>query len=114
MSGRGLRPVARAVDRLLRGLGIAADVARVDAIDAWPAVATATFGPDAASTRALRVDGTTLVVAVPTSAWASEVRMRESDLVARLAESAPRSGIAAIRTVPASGGVSAGGRSPPA
>lgn len=102
MSGRGLRPVARAVDRLLRGLGIAGDVARVDAIDAWPAVATSTLGPDAASTRALRVDGSTLVVAVPTSAWASEMRLREAELLARLAEAAPRSGIAAIRTVPTS------------
>lgn len=104
MSGRGLRPVARAVDRLLRGLGIAADVARVDAVDAWPAVVTAALGPDAAATRAIRVDGTTLVVSVPTSAWASELRLRQEDLLRRLTQAAPRSGISSIRTVPAHSG----------
>lgn len=110
MSGRGLRPVARVVDRLLRGLGISADVARIDATRAWPAVAAAALGADAAETRALRVDGTTLVIAVPTSAWASEIRLREGDLLAGLSRASPRSGITALRTVPAAGG-RAGGRS---
>lgn len=95
-----MKPVARAVDRLLRGLGIATDVARADAVDHWPAVATAIFGPDGPDTRAVAVDGTTLVVAVPTSAWASEIRLREAQIVERLAAAAPRSGIRAIRTIP--------------
>lgn len=103
MTGRKLRPVARAVDRLLQGLGIATDVARMDAIDAWAGVATSALGPDAAGTRALRVDGGTLVVAVPTSAWASEIRLREADLVERLARASPRSGITSIRCLPLSG-----------
>ncbi|MGH2377536.1 MAG: DUF721 domain-containing protein [Candidatus Limnocylindria bacterium] len=108
MSRRGLRPVARVVDQLLRGLGIATDVARIDAVRAWPAVAAKTLGTDAEATRALRVDGTTLVVAVPTSAWASEIRLREGDLLAGLAASSPRSGITAVRAVP--GASSGGGR----
>jgi predicted nucleic acid-binding Zn ribbon protein len=95
-----VKPVSRAVDRLLRGLGIATDVARVDAIHHWPAVATAVFGPDGSDTRAVGLDGTTLVVAVPTSAWASEIRLREAQIVERLAAAAPRSGIRAIRTIP--------------
>lgn len=100
MSGRGLRPIARIVDQLLRGLGIAGDVARVDATRAWPAVAAATLGSGADLTRALRVDGTTLVVAVPTSAWASEIRLREAQLLDGLAEASPKSGITALRPVP--------------
>jgi len=100
VSPRELRPVARAVDRLLRGLGIATEVARMDATRAWPSAAAAVLGPDAASTKALRVDGTTLVVGVPTPAWASEIRLREAELLERLAEASPRSGMTAVRTVP--------------
>ncbi len=96
-----MKPVGRAVDRLLRGLGIAQDVARATAVDAWPAVAVSAFGEDAASTRAVAIDGATLIVAVPTSAWAAEIRLREGDLLRALGRSAPASGIRAIRTVPA-------------
>lgn len=93
-------PLAGAVDRLLRGLGIADDVARVEAIDAWPSVAVAVLGPDAGTTRAVRIDGSTLVVTVPTSAWSAEIRLRESEIVAQLRAAAPRSGIVRVRPVP--------------
>ena len=96
-----MKPVSRAVDRLLRGLGIAADVDRVGAIDRWREVATEILGADAAVTRAVAVDGATLVVAVPTPAWASEIRLRSAELLAALDRAAPKSGIAAIRTTPA-------------
>lgn len=103
MSGRGLRPVSGLVDRLLRGLGIAGDVDRAGAIEAWRPAITAVLGPDAAETRALDVDGTTLVVAVPSPAWAAEVRLRSGDILDALRSAAPRSGIRAIRTIPVSG-----------
>ncbi len=96
-----MRPLSRAVDRLLHGLGIATEVARVEAIDHWESVATALFGADGSTTRAVAVDGTTLIVAVPSSAWASEIRLRERELLEQLRRAAPRSGISAIRTVPA-------------
>jgi predicted nucleic acid-binding Zn ribbon protein len=48
------------------------------------------------------MDEGTLVVAVPTAQWAAEIRLREEVLVAELASRAPRSGIAKIRSVPAS------------
>lgn len=99
-----MKPVSRAVDRLLHGLGIAGDVARVDAVARWAGVATAVFGPDGSTTRAVGIEGTTLVVAVPTSAWASEIRLREGEIVARLTRAAPRSGVRAIRTVPSARG----------
>ena len=95
-----MRPLSRAVDRLLQGLGIATEVARVEAVEHWGKVATAVFGADGATTRAVAIDGATLIVAVPTSAWASEIRLREHDLLARLRVVAPRSGISAIHTVP--------------
>ncbi len=95
-----MKPVSRAVDRLLRGLGIAADVARVDAIDQWAGVATAVFGEDGATTKAVAVDGPTIIVAVPTSAWAGEIRLREAEIVELLTRAAPQSGIRKVRTVP--------------
>lgn len=96
-----MKPIARAVDRLLHGLGIATEVDRVGALGRWEAVAREVLGDDAHVTRAVAVDDATLIVAVPTSAWASEIRLRQSALLERLARAAPRSGIRAIRTIPA-------------
>lgn len=95
-----MKPVSRAVDRLLRGLGIATEVDRVGSIGRWAGVAKEVLGDDAGITRAVAVDDATLIVAVPTSAWASEIRLREATLLERLAHEAPKSAIRAIRTIP--------------
>jgi predicted nucleic acid-binding Zn ribbon protein len=97
-----VRPLAAAVVRALRTLRLDSDVAKADAMRAWTAVACAVIGPDATRTTALRMDEGTLIVAVPTAQWAAEIRLREEELVAQLAARAPRSGIAKIRSVPAS------------
>ena len=96
-----MKPVGRAVDRLLRGLGLATEVARAGAIDAWPAVAVEHLGSDARSTRAVGIDGDTLIVAVPTPAWSSEIRLREREILSAIKRAAPTSDIRHIRTVPA-------------
>jgi predicted nucleic acid-binding Zn ribbon protein len=95
-----VRPIARAIQSALRTLGIDQGVARVDAVRAWQNVATAILGADAVTTRALRADGDTLVVLVPTAQWAGEIRLRERDLLRALAERAPASRIARLRCVP--------------
>jgi predicted nucleic acid-binding Zn ribbon protein len=97
-----MKPLAAAIARALRTLGLDNDVAKADAVRAWTGVASAVIGPDATRTKALRMDEGTLVVAVPTVQWATEIRLREEELVAELASRAPRSGIAKIRSVPAS------------
>jgi predicted nucleic acid-binding Zn ribbon protein len=97
-----MKPLAAAIARALRTLGLDNDVAKADAMRAWTPVASAVIGPDAARTTALRMEEGTLVVAVPTVQWATEIRLREEELVAELASRAPRSGIAKIRSVPAS------------
>ncbi|TMC44134.1 MAG: DUF721 domain-containing protein [Chloroflexi bacterium] len=97
-----VRPLAAAVSRALRTLRLDSDVAKADAMRAWTSVACAVIGPDATRTTALRMDEGTLVVAVPTAQWAAEIRLREEQLVAEIASRAPRSGIAKIRSVPAS------------
>ena len=95
-----MRPIARAIQSALRTLGIDQGVARADAVRAWQNVATTILGADAVRTRALRADGDTLVVLVPTAQWAGEIRLRERDLLRALAESAPASRIARLRCVP--------------
>lgn len=96
-----MRPLAVALARALRTLGLTTEVARADAVREWSAVASSVIGPDATRTTALRVDEGTLVVAVPTAQWAAEIRLREHELVAALAARVPRSGVAKIRSVPA-------------
>lgn len=95
-----MRPIGRAVDRALRALGVDRDVARADAVRAWPAAAASVLGPDATVTRAIRSDGGTLVVVAPTPQWAGEIRLRERELVRALAERAPGSDITHVRVAP--------------
>lgn len=95
-----MRPIARAIQSALRTLGIDQGVARVDAVRAWHAAATAVLGEDAVLTRAVRADGDTLVVLVPTAQWAGEIRLRERELLRILADRAPASRIARLRCVP--------------
>ena len=95
-----MRPIARAIQTALRTLGIEDDVARADAVRVWHRAATAVLGADAVSTRAVRADGDTLVVLVPTAQWAGEIRLRERELLRAVAERAPASNIAHLRCVP--------------
>jgi len=95
-----VRPLGGAVRRVLRALGLEADLARADAVAAWPGVAVALIGDDATRTRAIRVEDGTLVVAVPTAQWAVELRLRERALVAGLRARVPASGVRRIRAVP--------------
>ena len=95
-----MRPIARAIQTALRTLGIEDDVARADAIRVWHDAATAVLGADAVSTRAVRTDGDTLVVLVPTAQWAGEIRLRERELLREVGERAPASNIAHVRCVP--------------
>ena len=90
------------LDRALRALGMEGDVARADAVRIWPDAAASVLGADARDTRAVRADGSTLVVAVPSAQWAGEVRLRERELIAAVVDRAPRSGITRVRTVPSS------------
>lgn len=95
-----MRPIGRAIQSALRTLGIDREVARADAVRVWQAAATTVLGADAVSTRAVRADGDTLVVLVPTAQWAGEIRLRERELLRALAQRAPASRIARLRCVP--------------
>lgn len=97
-----MKPIGRVLDRALRVLGVDRDVARADAVRAWSAAAASVFGADADRTRAIRAEGDTLIVTVPTAQWGGELRLRERELVAALLQRAPQSGITRIRSVPSS------------
>lgn len=94
-----MRPIGGAIERALRKLGLERDIARVSALDAWPAASREVLGPAAAATRAVGLADRALVVAVPDAAWAGEIRLREAELVAALARCAA-SDIDHIRAVP--------------
>ncbi len=95
-----MRPIAGAIDRALRALGLDRDVARVSAIDAWPAAARDVFGADADVTRAVGLTDRALIVAVPDATWSGEIRLREHELIAALGRRAPTD-LEHIRAVPA-------------
>ena len=95
-----MRPISGAIDRALRKLGIDRDVARVSAIDAWPAAAREILGADAVVTNAVGLTERTLVVRVPDAAWSGEIRLREGELLAAIARRAEGSDLDHIRAVP--------------
>lgn len=95
-----MKPLGTAVQRVLRALGLEDDLARADAIEAWPEVAGAIIGADALRTHAIRVEDGTLVVAVPTAQWAAEIRLRERALVTALRVRVPGGAVRRIRAVP--------------
>ena len=97
-----MKPIARALDQALRAMGIDREVARADAARVWTEAAVSVLGADARLTRAVRAEGDTLVVTVPTAQWAGEVRLREPELIAALRQRAPASRITRLRTVPSS------------
>jgi len=103
-----MRPIGGAIERALRKLGLERDVARVSAIDAWPAAAREVFGPAAAATRAVGLSDRALVVAVPDTSWSGEIRLRERELVAAIGRRVT-SDIDRIRAVPAAPAVPGAG-----
>lgn len=98
-----MRTLEEALRRTLDRLGIRDEVARAEAVRAWPRVASVVLGDAASRTRALRVDGDTLVVSVASPVLAQELRLRAADLVSALAAAAPASGVRALRFVPGAG-----------
>jgi predicted nucleic acid-binding Zn ribbon protein len=97
-----MKPIGRVVERALRAFGVDRDVARADAVRTWSEAAVSVLGTDARQTKAVRADGDTLVVAVPSAQWAGEVRLRERELIVAVNRQAPASGITRIRPIPAS------------
>ncbi|HYY54812.1 MAG TPA: DciA family protein [Candidatus Dormibacteraeota bacterium] len=95
-----MRPLAEALRGTLAALGIGGAVGRAAAVRAWPEVARACIGVDAGRTRALRVDGDTLLVTVPSPVLAQELRLRSEEIRVALHRLAPDAGVRAVRFIP--------------
>lgn len=95
-----MRPLGGAIGRVLAALNLEGDVANAAAVLVWERVAAEVIGADAVRTEAIRIEKQTLVVTVPTAQWASEIRLRERELLRLLAKEAPGSRITHIRSVP--------------
>ena len=77
------RPVGESLDRLARTLSGVGAQPLASVFTEWPRVVGDTL---AAHCRPLSLDGTRLVIGVDESAWATQIRYLERDLIARLAE----------------------------
>jgi predicted nucleic acid-binding Zn ribbon protein len=83
------------LERLLRDRGHAARVAQANVLDDWPRVAGAQIAR-VTEARSISADGT-LLVAVTTNAWMSELSMHERVFLARLNEGSDRPRVRRIR-----------------
>jgi predicted nucleic acid-binding Zn ribbon protein len=95
-----VRTIAEAVTATLRTLGLQRGVERARALQAWPAAATVVLGAEAARSRAVRLDGETLVVGVASPVLAQELRLHQQELLQELARLAPAARVRALRFVP--------------
>ena len=95
-----MRSLAEALRLTLASLRISREVADAAAVRAWPAAAGACIGDAASRTRAIRVDGDTLLVSVASPVLAQELRLRAETLCDELRRHAPDSGVRAVRFVP--------------
>lgn len=80
---RGPRPVKESLNRLLGSLGSPSADVLATLFEQWPAVAGAALADHA---RPARLVHRRLIVDVDDPAWAAQVRLREGELVDRLAQ----------------------------
>jgi len=95
-----VRSISDALGTTLRSLGLRRGVERARAVAAWPAAAASVVGVDASRSRAVRIEGETLVVAVSSPVLAQELRLRQQEVLEALARLAPEAHVRALRFVP--------------
>jgi len=77
------RPIGESLDRLSRSLSGVGAQPLASVFTEWPKIVGETL---AAHSRPVSLDGTSLVIAVDESAWATQVRYLETELIARITE----------------------------
>ncbi len=78
---RKFRSVGSVLPRVLKGLRLDKALAAQPAVTAWPEIAGARM---AAHTRAVDVDGSTLVVVVDSPAWNAQLRFLKPQLLKKI------------------------------
>ena len=99
---RRFRSVGSVLPRVLKGLKLDKVLAAQPAVDSWPQIA----GPKTAEhTRAVEVDGKTLVVVVDSPAWMVQLRFLKPQLIKKIDARVGRGLITDLRFVLGHGGV---------
>ena len=93
---RKFRSVGSVLPRVLKGLKLDKVLAAQPAVDLWPQIA----GPKTAEhTRAVEVDGKTLVVIVDSPAWSAQLRFLKPQLLKKIEGRVGKGLIADVRFV---------------
>lgn len=92
--GRDPKPLADTIDVLSTELGWSGPLSQHDLLSSWAEVA----GDDTAMhSEPIGIEGGVLQVRCESTAWATQLRMMRSQLVARIAERYPGAGVETIR-----------------
>ncbi len=92
--GRDPRGLGNLLDNLTTDLGWKPALAQSEVLVAWPEL----VGPDiAARTRVAGIDDHTLTVLCESTAWATQLRLMSGEVLTKLIQSFPESGITSIR-----------------
>jgi len=92
--GRDPRGLGNLLDTLTQDLGWKPALAKSDVLVAWPEL----VGPDIASrTTAVGIEDNTLTVLCESTAWATQLRLMSSEVLTKLVQSFPESGVTSIR-----------------
>jgi predicted nucleic acid-binding Zn ribbon protein len=93
-AGRDPRGLGAVVDSLTSELGWDSELDKAELIDAWAELVGETT---AAKSRPIGIEDGLLVVSCESTAWATQLRIMRSELLAAIAERYPRAGIQSIR-----------------
>ena len=92
--GRDPKGLDDVLDNLSQQLGWKAPLAKSDLLADWAEI----VGPDiAARTTPLGIDDATLTVACESTAWATQLRLMRTEVLTKVLQSHPESGVTAIR-----------------
>jgi len=92
--GRDPRGLGNLLDNLTQDLGWKPALAKSEVLVAWPVL----VGPDiAARTTAVGIEDNTLTVVCESTAWATQLRLMSSEVLTKLTQSFPDSGVTSIR-----------------
>ncbi|MEY4102523.1 MAG: hypothetical protein RIR88_657 [Actinomycetota bacterium] len=92
--GRDPRGLGNVLENLTQDLGWKPALSKSEVLVAWPEL----VGPDiAARTTAVGIEENTLTVVCESTAWATQLRLMSSEVLTKLIQSFPDSGVTSIR-----------------
>lgn len=94
MPGRDPKGLDDVLNQLTEQLGWRAPLAKSDLLEDWPEI----VGPDiAARTQPLGIDESVLTILCESTAWATQLRLMRTEVLTKVLQAHPESGVTAIR-----------------